>query len=149
MDEVWIKFLVLVVLVVIYMLGIIIKDVSDARKCYSKYKKVEGVCSDIKCLVRHVKDEEGSYDIQYYSYIFNYSVDGKEYTDSREEEVTDIDCSNNSIKKDVETDIWINPDDVTDTFIPIYDDNSRRSLPAFIILLCLFAFCGLIIQFSA
>ena len=76
-------------------------------------------------------------------------MDGKEYTDSREEEVTDIYWSSKSVRKDTETEIWVNPDNVTETFIPIYDDNSRRSLPGFIILLCLFAFCGLIIQFSS
>lgn len=145
MDEIWLKFLVLVIPVVIYMFLTVLRDYFKARSFYKSYKKVEGQCSDIKYLGRRVTDVEGSYDIHYYSYIFTYSMDGKEYQISREEEIADMFWGSNTIKKGESTSIWVNPDNEQEIFIPLFDDNTPRAMSGLVILVLLFVFCGLII----
>lgn len=149
MDGIWLKFLILSVPVLVYLLYSAIKIKSTTAKFYKEYKKVEGHCSDIKYLRKEIEsEEEGSYDLFIQSYILTYSVDGVEYKTNRKVESADNFGHALMIHKGDDLDIWVNPDNKETVFVPKFDDYSANSMASFIVVSFLFMVCALIINGS-
>lgn len=147
MDELFMKYLLFAFLSFLYISYYVYRDYRAANKYYKSYKKIVGKCSDAKFLKKLVRDEaEGCYDIHINAYRFKYSVDGVEYSAHREEEIFDMYWGNLGMVAETEVEIWVNPENPAETFIPVFDDNSKKSINALIVVTGLLFVCGLIVK---
>lgn len=148
MGEIWVKFVILVGIVLSYLIINTIKEKSYVDKYYKKYKEVEGTCKGVKYITKDiVNNVEGSYEVHLYSYLFNYFVDDVEYSISREEEILDMYLSDRVVEPNDTLSIWVNPNNPSESFIPLFDDNTKKSMSALFIMTILFVILGVIIVF--
>lgn len=148
MGEIWVKYVILVSIALIYLVSVVIKDRQYVNKYYKNYKEVKAICKGVKYITKDiVNNVEGSYEVHLYSYLFNYFVDDVEYNVSREEEILDMYLSDKVIDTDDTLSIWVNPNDFSESFIPLFDDNTKKSMSALFIMTILFVILGVIIVF--
>ena len=146
MDNLWVKYILFAVFSLLYIGSIVIKDRMESNKYYKEYKKIDSICSDIKYLTKTIKDDiEGTYDIHMYSYSFKYSVNGIEYETIREEEIFDMYWTSKLFKQDSIVPIWVDENDPTKTFIPLFEDNSKKSSCGFLVIFGLLVICGFVV----